>query len=132
MYVQFSEILGVEDRSHLIGELAERFGVTLRTIRFYEQRGLLSPERTDPHTRVYTSEDVSRLGFIVSCRRLGLAIDPISQLLAARDRESTETFRKTLKTTLAAHRLSLETSLADLENQRNYVSGWLDQLEDTV
>jgi len=129
MFTQFSELLAVEDRPHLIGELADRFGVTLRTIRFYEQRGLIAPERSDPHTRIFTGDDVARLGFIVTCRRLGLAVENIARLLDARDHESAETFRRTLRTTLTAHRESLDTALVDLENQRNYVAGWLDQLD---
>jgi DNA-binding transcriptional MerR regulator len=132
MFVQFSEILAVEDRPHLIGELAERFGVTLRTIRFYEQRGLISPTRADPHTRVYRGDDVARLGFIVTCRRLGLAVETIADLLTVRDRRDPTAFRASLKAALARHRDALEAARVDLENQLAYVDNWLDEFATEV
>lgn len=129
MFVQFSEILGVEDRPHLIGELADRFGISLRTIRFYEQRGLIAPERADPHTRLFDGEDVARLGFIVTCRRLGLTVDAIADLLVARDVEPAKVFEATLRTALTAHIETLDAAIVDLQNQRSYATSWLDQLE---
>lgn len=132
MLAPFSEILAVEDRPHSISELAERFDVTLRTIRFYEQRGLIAPERADPHTRVFHGKDVARLGFIIACRRLGLGVEAIASLLEARDRQPPKTFRKTLKSALEAHRNMLESTLVDLQNQRRCVTTWLDELSDAA
>ena len=49
-----------QDRSFTIGDLAREFGVTLRTLRFYEDRGLLSPRR-DGTARIYDLRDRDRL-----------------------------------------------------------------------
>jgi DNA-binding transcriptional MerR regulator len=128
MFTQFSDILDGEDRPHLIGELADRFGVTLRTIRFYEQRGLISPKRSDPHTRVFQGTDVSRLAFIVACRRLGLPVETIGDLLAERDGLEASAFREVLEARLIAHRATLEASLDEITRQLDAVGGWLGEL----
>ena len=59
-----------------IGELAQRVGLTERTIRYYEEVGLLdSVKRSDGGTRVYTDDDVRRLRFIQKLKGLGLGAD---------------------------------------------------------
>ncbi|HEX2177557.1 MAG TPA: MerR family transcriptional regulator, partial [Nocardioidaceae bacterium] len=56
-----------------ITDIAAEYGVTLRTIRFYEDRGLLSPERRGT-TRVFHPRDRVRLGLILRGRRLGFSL----------------------------------------------------------
>ena len=128
MLVHCTQTTVPEDRTYLIGELAEKFEVSLRTIRFYEQRGLISPKRTDPHTRVFANEDVDRLGFIVTCRRLGLTVDAIADLLVERDRLAEDAFETVLADALTAHRDTLEAEIADRRNQHSYVTTWLEEL----
>jgi DNA-binding transcriptional MerR regulator len=70
-----------------IGEVAARCGVNPKTIRYYEQIGLLpEPERLSSGYRVYGRNDVERLAFIRSAQRFGLALDEIREVLAFRDR----------------------------------------------
>ncbi len=70
-----------------IRELAERTGVSPRTIRFYEARGVLPPPKRLPNGyRVYDEADVERLRFVLGARRLGLGLDDIAEILALRDR----------------------------------------------
>lgn len=70
-----------------IGELAERSGVVARTVRFYEDVGLLAPpDRTDSGYREYNEATVERLIFIKSAKSLGLTLDEIGSVL-----RSTET-----------------------------------------
>lgn len=65
----------------LIGELAKRMGCDTPTIRFYEREQLLpKPGRTDAGYRIYSSEHVARLQFILRCRSLGMRLDDIRQL----------------------------------------------------
>jgi DNA-binding transcriptional MerR regulator len=69
-----------------IGELAERTGTTARTIRYYEEIGLLdsAPERAQGKHRCYTQADVDRVREIIRLRDLlGLSLDQLSQLLEA-------------------------------------------------
>lgn len=130
MFTTFSDLLAVEDRPHLIGELAERFEVSLRTIRFYEQRGLIAPKRSDPHTRVFLGEDVARLGFIVGCRRLGLSVETIGALLATRDGEDPGAFRTDLARALTGHRDMLIEQRDEVERQIAATEAWVGELAD--
>lgn len=66
-----------------IGELARRSGFSIRTIRFYERRGLLAPAGRRPSGyRVYTDVEVRRLAFIREAKALGLTLAGIHPLVA--------------------------------------------------
>ncbi|NKC14345.1 MAG: MerR family transcriptional regulator [Gammaproteobacteria bacterium] len=67
-----------------IGELSREFAVTPRTIRFYEDRGLIAPSRRG-QTRVYSPRDRIRLRLILRGKRLGFSISEISEILALYD-----------------------------------------------
>ena len=70
-----------------IGELAERLGITTKTIRFYESIGLMpDPARTASGYREYAETDAERLTFIKTAQRLGLSLNEISEIIAFRDR----------------------------------------------
>jgi len=63
-----------------IGEMAKTFGVTLRTLRFYEDKGLLSPKR-DGATRLYTRRDRARLKLILLGRKVGFSLREVKQII---------------------------------------------------
>ncbi|MDP4822918.1 MAG: MerR family transcriptional regulator [Aestuariivirgaceae bacterium] len=63
-----------------IGELARKFSLSPQTIRFYEDEGLISPGRFG-RFRIYTAQDEHRVHVIVECRRMGLPILLIRQIL---------------------------------------------------
>ena len=66
-----------------IGQVAERTGLSLRTIRFYEEEGLVVPtSRTEGGFRLYSDEDVARLEVIKRMKPLGFAIEEMRELLA--------------------------------------------------
>lgn len=70
-----------------IGEIARRLGLNPRTIRFYEQEGVLpKPERTEAGYRIYGVADEERLRFIKAAQRLGLKLGEIKEVLAFRER----------------------------------------------
>jgi len=70
-----------------IGELAERSGCLVETIRYYERIGLLMPpERAANNYRHYTERHSERLSFIRHCRALDMCLDEIRLLLDFRDR----------------------------------------------
>lgn len=65
-----------------VGQVAERFGVTVRTLHHYDAIGLLSPSaRSHAGYRLYTEEDVTRLQHVVVYRRLDFSLEEIAQLL---------------------------------------------------
>jgi len=77
-------MLAVSDRTWTIRELAAEFGTTLRTIRFYEDEGLLRPERVGT-ARVFHDRDRVRLQLILRGRRLGFTLAEIAHILGLYD-----------------------------------------------
>jgi DNA-binding transcriptional MerR regulator len=70
-----------------IKELSERINLPAKTIRYYEQIGLLPPARRGENRyRLYDENDIERVRFIKSARVLGFSLTEIAQVLAARDR----------------------------------------------
>jgi DNA-binding transcriptional MerR regulator len=65
-----------------IGEVAEEFGFTLRALRFYEEKGLISPRRSG-NRRLYSPRDRRRLEIIAQGKRIGLALEEIREILRA-------------------------------------------------
>ncbi len=64
-----------------IGELAKQLNITTRTIRYYEEIGLMGPtERIGGGTRTYNQEDVLRLKFILKLKQLGISLKDIQEL----------------------------------------------------
>jgi DNA-binding transcriptional MerR regulator len=72
-----------------IAELAREFNVTTRTIRFYEDKGLLSPERQGQR-RVYSSRDRVRLRLIMRGKRLGFSLSEIREMIDLYDDDPSE------------------------------------------
>ena len=71
-----------EDGGELFGisELCAEFGITLRTIRFYEDKGLLAPRRVNG-TRVYSRKDRARLALILRSKAIGASLEEIKHYL---------------------------------------------------
>jgi DNA-binding transcriptional MerR regulator len=69
-----------------VGEVAERLGVSPRTIKYYEELGLVEPEARSPGGfRLYGEEDVLRLERILRMKGIGYSLAAIRELLAVRD-----------------------------------------------
>jgi DNA-binding transcriptional MerR regulator len=70
-----------------IGQLADKLGINSKTIRYYEEIGLIPPApRTAAGYRDYDDVDASRLTFIKTAQRLGLSLEEIAEILSLRDR----------------------------------------------
>jgi DNA-binding transcriptional MerR regulator len=78
----------MQPATYTISELSKEFGITTRSIRFYEDKGLLAPER-EGLKRIYSSHDRTWLKLILRGKRLGLALAEISQILDLYDSSST-------------------------------------------
>lgn len=98
-------------RIYSIAELAREFGITARTIRFYEDEGLIKPRRQGL-TRLYSAHDRVRLGWILRGKRLGFSLAEIKQLLDLYQVDRTGV--QQLKELLRRSRLHIE----DLERRR--------------
>jgi DNA-binding transcriptional MerR regulator len=120
------------DRTWTITELCREFNVTPRTLRFYEQKGLLSPNRRG-WTRLFTYRDRARLQLILRGKKVGFALEEIKEMLdlynlkdgqltqlrvsSAKMRERLEALRK--------QRVEIEEAIADLERTIHVVDGML-------
>ena len=70
-----------------IGEVAERVGLSLRTVRYYEEVGLLSPAaRTQGHFRLFSEHDVERLLIIMQMKPSGFTLEEMREQLEIRER----------------------------------------------
>ncbi len=106
---------------YTIGDLAREFGVTLRTLRFYEDRGLLSPRR-DGTARIYDARDRDRLSVILKGKQLGFTLTEIRAMVAEERAGETPA---NLKLSLA----QVEDQISHLENQKIEIEQALAELK---
>lgn len=105
-----------------ISELSSEFETTPRTLRFYEEKGLLNPARNGQQ-RIYSAADRTRLKLVLRGKRLGLTLEESAQIIKMYDpqsnnRKQLETLLQTIrdkKQQLLAQRKELELMIADLE-----------------
>lgn len=98
-----------------IGELAREFDLTTRAIRFYEDCGLITPQRSG-RNRVYTARDRTRLKLTLRGKRLGLTLAEVKELVDMYESpRDTQPQLKKFLVVLAAHRAQLEQQMADLD-----------------
>ncbi|MDP3762336.1 MAG: MerR family DNA-binding transcriptional regulator [Ramlibacter sp.] len=104
--------------TYTISDLAKEFDLTTRAMRFYEDMGLLQPERTGPggRNRIYSSRDRTRLKLTLRAKRLGLSLTEAREIIDMYDspRDTGPQLRKFLAV-LAQHRKQLEEQMADLQ-----------------
>jgi DNA-binding transcriptional MerR regulator len=114
-----------------IGELAELTGTTPRTIRYYEEIGLLAGgERAQGKHRLYTDEDVARVNEIVKLRDLlGLSLEQLSQLVEAETARAEIRREYQRAETPDRRRALLEEALGHIDNQLELVRGRRGELE---
>ena len=103
-----------------IGEAAKRSGMAARTIRFYEEAGLIEPAtRRESGYREFSADDVRRLRFIHRARNLGFGIDEVGRLLSLwsdRERASADVKRLALE-----HVARVEAKMAELRSMRDAI-----------
>lgn len=113
-----------------IGEVGERLGLNPKTIRYYEQIGLLpEPARRPSGYREYDESAVELLAFIKAAQRLGITLDEIGEILAFRDRgeQPCAYVRQVLRRQVA----EIDERIADLKRLRGELTA-LDQLADDL
>jgi DNA-binding transcriptional MerR regulator len=103
------------EQTWTITELAEEHDVTLRTIRHYEEVGLLSPERRGT-SRVFRNRDRVRLALILRGKRIGFSLDEISRIVNMYDEQPGEVGQlEYLLEQIAVRRAELEQRRRDIE-----------------
>ena len=104
--------------TYTISDLAKEFDLTTRAMRFYEDMGLLQPQREGAggRNRVYTARDRTRLKLTLRAKRLGLSLVEAKEIIDSYDtpRDTAPQLRKFLAI-LTDHRKKLEAQLLDLQ-----------------
>jgi len=125
---------GSTERLFTVTELARLLDITARTIRFYEQKGLISPRRAGK-TRVYTHRDKARLQLILRGKRLGFSLAEIREYLDLYEVDRSQTSQLKLLQEkvgeridlLEAQQRDLRQTLAELYDVRDQVDTALAQ-----
>jgi DNA-binding transcriptional MerR regulator len=107
-----------------IGEMAREFGVTLRTLRFYEDRNLIRPRRAG-NARYYGGPDRVRLEMILKGKQLGFTLAEISELIGAEDGSAKTDFEERLQPAQIVDQLD------HLERQRREIDDAITKLQAT-
>ncbi len=109
--------------TYSIRDLASEFDVTTRTIRFYEEKGLLAPRRQGQR-RVYSPADRTRLRLILRGKRLGLSLDESAEIIGMYGTPGNN------RRQLAALIAKIEEKRSELERQRRDLDAMLRELAD--
>jgi DNA-binding transcriptional MerR regulator len=118
--------LDAEVRTWTVRELADEFGVTTRTLRFYEAEGLIAPERAGT-ARVYHARDRARLRLILRGRRFGMTLAECAAIIDTYDGATTSE-RQQLSTLLDR----LESIGADLRARRHDIDRTLTEVNEVT
>jgi DNA-binding transcriptional MerR regulator len=78
------------DSTSTISQVADELDISTRTIRFYEEKGLILPKRTAGNQRIYTSRNKARLKLIIRGKRFGFSLDEIAEMIGMADADPNE------------------------------------------
>lgn len=112
----------MDNRTYSIRQLSKEFDVTARALRFYEDKGLISPERKG-QTRLYSARDRARLQLILRGKRLGFSLVEIHEILdlyTPKDHGASQ-----MKATLVKYRKQIET----LKRQREDIDAAISDMQ---
>jgi DNA-binding transcriptional MerR regulator len=102
-------------------ECAERIGISVRALRVYEQRGLITPRRTGKSWRLYGASDIARLNEVLALKSLGLSLSHIAELLDGRPTDL-DRLLDMQWATLSAARKRTERGLVTIEAVRSKIA----------
>ncbi len=112
-----------------IGKAAEAAGLSPKSVRFYEETGVLpGPQRTESGYRLYTATDVRRLRLVRRAKILGLPLKEIKELADVAFEESCGAFEDRLSEVIGQRLVEIERTMADLEALKTELGGLRDNL----
>ena len=114
-----------------IGAIADRLGTTVRTLRFYEERGLVHPHRSSKGTRLYDEEQVARFGAMLTLTRVGFSLEDLVRLTELRtaSRTGDKASRavgaqlKAMDDELEAQALAIASQREDIRRAQAFITG---------
>lgn len=110
-----------------ITELAQSYNVTTRTIRYYEELGLLKPERTAGNKRIFSKSEVVKMKLILRGKKYGFTLDEIKEMILLFDKDRTG--RKQLERTIEFGNEKIgqvEAKIAELQDMKKEMEILLD------
>lgn len=116
------EVSKLANQALSIGDLAERTGLAVSAIRFYETKGLVAPARNTGGQRRYLRSDIRRLSFVQIAQQLGFSIEDIRSALASLPAGRTPT-QKDWERISRGFRGQLDERIARLTRLRDYLDG---------
>lgn len=115
--------------SYHIGEIARYFGVSTDTLRLYERKGILSPQKEENGYRVYSREDMIFLDYVIRLRRLGLPLKEIESLVHKGSMQDAEQVMDSLSRKLLARMEELNALYAAAQSYRSTLRETMEDLE---
>ncbi|MDU9006759.1 Cu(I)-responsive transcriptional regulator [Litoreibacter meonggei] len=103
-----------------IGEVSERAGLPPKTIRYYEDIGLVRPLRSDNGYRAFRESDIHKLAFLGRARTLGFSIEDCRTLLGLYEDETRESAQ--VKSVAKEHLTAIDSKIAQLKSMRKTLS----------
>ena len=113
-----------------IAEVAKEFGVTTRTIRYYEELGLLKPVRTESNIRLFGPKEYAKLKLIIRGKQYGFNLDAIKEmvLLFDHDRTGAKQLERTIE--YGTKRVAeMDMKILDLQNMKSEMEELLGQFQ---
>jgi len=124
----------LSNENHMqIGDLAEKLGITTRTIRLYEKMGLVDPpKRTDGKVRYYEKGDVKRFKFVLKVKELGLSLEEMKDLadLFNREEKTPEKIMPRLIELLDDHLVNIKQKVATLQSLDRDITAYRQRIVD--
>jgi len=109
-------------KTYTIADMAREYGVTARTLRYYEDQGLLSPAR-EGQNRIYSAGDHTKLGWVLRGKRVGFSLAEIAEMLELYDMGDGRTKQRLVTLEKCRERIKA------LEAQRDDINATLSELE---
>ena len=116
-----------------IRETAELFGVSTRTIRYYEEIGLLTPDRSGHNQRMYSNAELAKLKLIFRGKRYGFSLDEIKEMVLLFDKDRSG--RKQLERTVeyGKRRIGeIEEKIRELQDMKTEMEELLEEFTDRL
>ncbi|WP_394218469.1 MerR family transcriptional regulator [Halobacillus trueperi] len=116
-----------------IQQVAQKFDVTQRTIRYYEELGLIRPSRSSGGHRSFSPKDLTRLGLVFRGKKYGFQLDEIKEMIHLFDQDPSGV--RQLERTLAYGRgkmQEVDDRIRELEQLKAEMGQWLDKFEEEL
>lgn len=118
--------MGMETKGYKIGDVAKNLNISQRTVRYYEELGLIATERSSGGYRVYNEAQIERLKTILALKEIGMPLEEISHLIHLRQQGATgsQTAPELLE--------YLKIKVDKLKNSIEKYSAWVKELEEVI